>query len=86
MKIKWLGTDMAYISKYQTPIPLAWTSRSAENLTLAVEQRVLISTGMAMAIAPHHEIQVRPRSGLAYKHGVTVSTLPAPSMPTTAVN
>ena len=37
---------------------------------------VLIPTGLALAIAPGHEGQVRPRSGLAVKHGITVVNAP----------
>ncbi len=36
----------------------------------------LIPTGLRMAIAPGYEIQVRPRSGLALKHGITVTNSP----------
>lgn len=37
---------------------------------------VLIPTGFAVALAPGYELQVRPRSGLAIKHGVTVINAP----------
>jgi dUTP pyrophosphatase len=38
--------------------------------------RALIPTGLAMEIQPGYEVQVRPRSGLALKHGVTVLNSP----------
>ncbi|MDX8347059.1 dUTP diphosphatase [Cognatiyoonia sp. IB215446] len=38
--------------------------------------RALISTGFHMAIPPNYEVQVRPRSGLALKHGVTLVNTP----------
>lgn len=38
--------------------------------------RALIPTGLAVALPPGHEAQVRPRSGLAVKHGVTVLNAP----------
>ena len=38
--------------------------------------RALIPTGLAMEIEPGYEVQVRPRSGLALKHGVTVLNAP----------
>jgi dUTP pyrophosphatase len=44
--------------------------------TLAPGQRVLISTGVAVAIPENYEGQVRPRSGLALKHGITVLNSP----------
>lgn len=39
-------------------------------------QRVLIPTGLTIAVPPGFEAQVRPRSGLALKHGVTVLNAP----------
>jgi dUTP pyrophosphatase len=47
-----------------------------EVLTLAPGKRALVPTGLAMAIPEGHEGQVRPRSGLAAKHGVTVLNTP----------
>lgn len=38
--------------------------------------RALIPTGLAIALEPGFEAQIRPRSGLAYKHGVTVLNAP----------
>lgn len=43
---------------------------------LAPGERALVPTGLAMAIPPGYEVQVRPRSGLAIKHGVTVINAP----------
>jgi len=43
---------------------------------LAPGERRLVPTGLAMAIPPGFEGQVRPRSGLAFKHGVTVLNAP----------
>jgi dUTP pyrophosphatase len=45
-------------------------------LTLAPGGRALIPTGIAIALPPGTEAQVRPRSGLAVKHGVTVLNAP----------
>ncbi len=45
-------------------------------LTLAPGARALVPTGWAMAIPPGYEGQVRPRSGLALRHGVTVLNAP----------
>lgn len=47
-----------------------------ESVVLAPGQRALIPTGLAMALPPRHEAQVRPRSGLAVRHGVTVLNSP----------
>lgn len=49
---------------------------SAEDVTLAPGARHAVATGLAVAIPPRFEIQVRPRSGLALKHGITVPNTP----------
>ena len=49
---------------------------AAETLTLAPGTRAAVATGFAVAIPEGHEIQVRPRSGLALKHGVTCLNTP----------
>lgn len=49
---------------------------SAEDVTLAPGARHAVATGLALAIPQGYEIQVRPRSGLALKHGITVPNTP----------
>ncbi len=49
---------------------------AAEDVTLAPGARHAVATGLAMAIPPGFEIQVRPRSGLALKHGISVPNTP----------
>lgn len=49
---------------------------AAEELDLAPGARHAVATGFAMAIPAGYEVQVRPRSGLALKHGVTVPNTP----------
>lgn len=49
---------------------------AAEALTLAPGQRHAVATGFAIAIPQGYEVQVRPRSGLALKHGVTCLNTP----------
>ena len=49
---------------------------SAETLTLAPGARHLVATGFAIAIPEGFEVQVRPRSGLALKHGITCLNSP----------
>lgn len=44
--------------------------------TLSPGQRALIPTGLSMAIPAGYEVQIRPRSGLAYKHGITCLNTP----------
>jgi len=49
---------------------------AAEDLTLAPGERHAVATGFAIAIPPGYEVQVRPRSGLALKHGITCLNTP----------
>jgi len=49
---------------------------SAEDVTIEPGARHAVATGVAMAIPQGFEIQVRPRSGLAFKHGITVPNTP----------
>ena len=49
---------------------------SAETVTIAPGSRHAVATGFAMAIPAGYEIQVRPRSGLALKHGISVPNTP----------
>jgi dUTP pyrophosphatase len=49
---------------------------AAETLTLRPGARHAVATGFAMAIPPGYEVQVRPRSGLALKHGITCLNTP----------
>lgn len=49
---------------------------SAEDITLAPGARAAVATGFAIAIPSGFEVQVRPRSGLALKHGVTCLNTP----------
>ena len=49
---------------------------AAEDLTLAPGARHAVATGFAVAIPPGYEVQVRPRSGLALKHGITCLNTP----------
>ncbi|WAC23457.1 dUTP diphosphatase [Blastomonas sp. SL216] len=65
------------------PVPAYATSGAAgmdvvaaEELDLMPGQRHAVATGFAMAIPDGYEVQVRPRSGLALKHGITVPNTP----------
>src|SRR5687768_12735814 len=49
---------------------------AAEEVTLAPGARHAVATGFAIAIPPGYEVQVRPRSGLAFKHGITCLNTP----------
>jgi len=51
-----------------------FTDRGA--ITLEVGARMLVPTGLRLAIPDGYEVQVRPRSGLALKHGITLPNSP----------
>ena len=50
--------------------------RSIDDLTIAPGKRALVHTGLVMMLPPMYEAQVRPRSGLALKSGITVLNTP----------
>ncbi|MCB9991231.1 MAG: dUTP diphosphatase [Rhodospirillales bacterium] len=52
------------------------TAALEEAIELAPGERALIPTGISIALPPGYEAQIRPRSGLAVKHGVTVLNTP----------
>jgi dUTP pyrophosphatase len=65
------------------PLPAYATAHSAgmdvvaaEDLDLQPGQRHAVATGLRIAIPEGYEVQVRPRSGLALKHGITVPNTP----------
>ncbi len=47
-----------------------------ESITLKPMERKLISTGLSFELSPNTELQIRPRSGMALKHGITVLNTP----------
>lgn len=49
---------------------------SAEDITLAPGARRAVATGFALAIPEGYEVQLRPRSGLALRHGITLANTP----------
>ncbi len=69
------GADLP-LPSYATTGSAGVDLRSADNLTLKPGERALVATGLAIALPDGTEAQVRPRSGLAVKHGVTVLNSP----------
>ena len=61
---------------YSTPGSAGMDVVAAEDLDLAPGQRHAVATGLKVAIPEGYEIQVRPRSGLALKHGISVPNTP----------
>jgi dUTP pyrophosphatase len=69
------GADLP-LPSYATVGSAGMDLRSAETLTLKPGARALVTTGIAIALPHNTEAQVRPRSGLAVKYGVTVLNSP----------
>ena len=77
MTVKVLRSDPeAQLPAYAHPGDAGMDVRSIEELTLAPGARALVHTGLVLMLPPDAEAQVRPRSGLALKHGVTVLNTP----------
>ena len=66
------------LPKYETEGSAGMDVRAniKEPITLKSLERILIPTGLKVAIPEGYEIQVRPRSGLAIKHGITMLNTP----------
>lgn len=64
------------LPSYATPGAAGMDVVAAEDLDLAPGQRHAVATGFRVAIPDGYEIQVRPRSGLAIKHGISVPNTP----------
>jgi dUTP pyrophosphatase len=81
VKIKRLenGKDLA-LPSYETELAAGADVRAAipadEPLTLKPGERFMVPTGIAMALPPGWEAQMRPRSGLAAKHGIACVNAP----------
>lgn len=69
------GADLP-LPRYATAGAAGMDVVAAEALTLAPGTRAAIATGFAIAIPAGFEVQVRPRSGLALKHGITCLNTP----------
>ncbi|MFN3953945.1 MAG: dUTP diphosphatase [Pararhodobacter sp.] len=52
------------------------SGQRATGVVLAPMQRMIVPTGLRVEIPPGHEMQIRPRSGLAVKHGITLPNTP----------
>lgn len=77
LKVKVLAHGQGLpLPAYQTAGAAGLDLMSAVALTLAPGARALVPTGLSVAIPDGYEGQVRPRSGLALKHGVTVVNAP----------
>ena len=75
IKIKRLSAT-AHIPQKATPDSAGYDLYSDETILLPAKDYVAVSTGISMEMPSNMEAQVRPRSGLAIKHGITVLNAP----------
>ena len=78
MRIKVVNKGRQPLPRYATPQSAGMDLRANldEPVTLQPMERRLIPTGLYIALPPGYEAQVRPRSGLALKYGITVLNAP----------
>ena len=78
MKIKVVNSSPHELPKFATEDSAGMDLRAylTEEISINPGQRCIVSTGIKIAIPPGYEAQIRPRSGLAMKHGVTVLNSP----------
>ena len=78
LKIRIVNTSSLPLPQYSTPLSAGMDLRADidEPVTLAPLERVLVPTGIRIELPEGYEAQIRPRSGLAAKHGVTVLNTP----------
>lgn len=78
VKIKIVNRGRQQLPTYATELSAGMDLRANidESITLNPMERRIIPTGLYIALPPGYEAQVRPRSGLAFKHGITVLNSP----------
>ena len=78
MKVRIVNRSRNALPLYQTPLSSGMDVRAdlEQSVTLAPLGRAMIPTGLYVELPEGYEMQVRPRSGLAAKHGITVLNSP----------
>ncbi len=80
-----MTTSIKIVNKSNNALPAYQTAQAAgmdvcayipEAIILEPLQRQLVPTGLFIELPEHTEVQIRPRSGLAFKHGITVLNSP----------
>ncbi len=76
--VKIINRSKNNLPQYETPQSAGVDLRAdiAEKVTLGPLERTLIGTGLYISLPIGYEAQVRPRSGMAFKHGLTVLNTP----------
>lgn len=79
MKVKVINKSKHRLPEYQTPGSAGMDLKADIDEPIAIKpfERVLISTGIYIALPIGYEAQLRPRSGLACKYGITLANSPA---------
>ena len=75
LKFKRIHPD-AVLPAYAHPSDAGMDVRSVADMTVPARGRALVPTGLVVLLPPLYEAQVRPRSGVALKHGITVLNTP----------
>lgn len=76
VKVEVALSENAVLPSYQTDGSAGLDLRASKEFTIYPNERRLVSTGIRVAIPPGYEGQVRPRSGLALKHGIALVNSP----------
>ena len=78
MKIEIVNKSNNALPMYETEYSAGMDIRAflSEDIEIKSLQRTLISTGLYIAVPKGHEVQIRPRSGLAIKNGISVLNAP----------
>jgi dUTP pyrophosphatase len=78
VEVKHVGSVRVPLPEYQTAGAAGMDLRAAlaESVSIPPGERRFVSTGLAVAIPPGYEGQVRPRSGLALRHGIGIVNSP----------
>ena len=78
MKVRIVNKSTLELPAYSTPLSAGMDLRADidEPITLGPLERRLIPTGLFIALPEGYEAQIRPRSGLAFKNGITVLNTP----------
>lgn len=78
MEIKIINTSQHPLPQYETAHAAGMDLRAqvTEEMILKPLQRLLVPTGLFIELPVGYEAQIRPRSGLAYKHGISIVNAP----------
>lgn len=78
MKVKVINRSRFDLPRYATPLSAGMDVRANidEAVVLRPLERAMIPTGLSIELPEGYEMQIRPRSGLAAKHGITVLNSP----------